>query len=196
MNIRARQITGFLFIMLSISIAVVSAFVYEQQSQNVTQTIQNTKLYVNSFDATRDQWAKMGLSPYLDAQDEPSNYVCGENAGPGSTNGDQIGDFEFEDISQTGPINSVVLRVYGHASATKPNQCYFLVYLWDGTSWTQVMDFKGETAYVWIEADVSANLNTWDKINGAKIYLSTEAKGGGNGEGGQACDAALLVIDF
>jgi len=36
------------------------------------------------------------------------------------------------------------------------------------------MDIKGEGSYVWKEADVSSYLDTWDKVNGAKIYLRTE----------------------
>jgi len=193
---KAKQMVGLLFILVGISIPAVSAFVYQQQSLGIAQTIRNTQLWVNNFDATRDQWVKNGSSPYLEAQDEPNNCVYGEKAGIGSRNGDQIGDFEFEDTNQTGTIISVKLRVYGHASTTKPNQCYFSVCLWDGTSWTKVMEVKGGNVYAWIEADVSSHLTTWGQINGAKIYLITEAKGGGSGEGGQACDSALLVIDY
>jgi len=194
MTRNANSVIGALFILLSISITVVCAFVYEQRLQNVTQSIKNTQLWVNSFDATRDQWAKKNISPYLNAQDFPDNYVYGETRGVGSNDGDQIGDFGFEDHSQTGTINSVKLRVYGRARPASPNENYFSVYLWDGSTWNQVMDFRGQHSFVWKEVDVSSYLNTWDKINGAKIYLETEAIG--ENWGRQICDAALLVVDY
>ncbi len=170
------------------------AFVCEQQSQNVTQTIRNTKLWVDSFDLTIDQWAKKGSSPYLNAQDEPLNQVYGQPNGLGSQGGDRIGDFGFENHSGTGTINSVMLRVYGRASPAFPDLKYFSVYLWDGSSWNRVMDFKSERCFVWKEVDVSLYLDTWDKINGAKIYLETEAEGQKGAR--QACDAAVLIVDY
>ncbi len=188
------KVTALLTITLSLSISMTYGFVYEQQSQNVTQTIRNTKLWVDSFDSTRDQWTKQGSSPYLDAQDEPRNYVFGQPNGPGSQGGDQIGDFGFENHSGTGTINSVMLRVYGRASPSFPDLKYLSVYLWNGSSWNRIMDFKGEKAYAWKEVDVSSHLNTWSRINGAKIYLETEAEGQKGAR--QACDAALLVVDY
>ena len=188
------KVTVLLIITLSLSISMTYGFVYEQQSRNVTQTIRNTKLWVDSFDSTRDQWTKQGASPYLNAQDEPRNYVFGQPNGAGSQGGDQIGDFGFENHSGTGTINSVMLRVYGRASPSFPDLKYFSVYLWNGSSWTRIMDFKGEKAYVWKEVNVSSHLNTWSRINGAKIYLETEAEGQKGAR--QACDAALLVVDY
>ena len=188
------KITAILIAALSISVSLAYAFVYEQQLQNVTQIIKDTKLWVDSFDSTRDQWAKNGSSPYLDVQDDPTNYVYGEPDGVGSQDGEQIGDFGFEDHSQTGTINSVILRIYGHGNPSRPNQNFFSVHLWDGTSWNEVMDFRGEANYIWKEVDVSAYLDTWDKVNGAKIYLEAEARG--LNRAGQACDAAVLVVDY
>lgn len=188
------KFTALLIITLSFSISITHAFVYEQQTQNLTQTIKNTKLWIDSFDLTRDQWSKQGASPYLDAQDEPRNYVFGRPNGLGSQGGDQIGDFGFENHSGAVTINSVILRVYGRASPSFPDLKYFSVYLWNGSSWYRVMDFKGEKAYVWKEVNVSLYLDTWDKINRAKIYLETEAEGQKGAR--QACDAALLVVDY
>lgn len=181
-------------VVLSVSVSVTYAFVYEQRSQNLTQTIRNTKLWVDSLNLTKDQWAKKGSSPYLNLQDTPLSHVYGQPNGPGSQGGDQIGDFGFEDHPGTGTINSVMLKVYGCASPAFPDLKYFSVYLWDGTSWNKMMDFKGERTFVWKEVDVTPYLDTWDKINEAKIYLETEAEGQKGAR--HACDAALLVIDF
>jgi len=187
-------IVGILFLILGISISVTYAYVYEQRVQYVSQTIKNSHLWVDSFDATNTQWLTTGTSPYLDAQDEPNNYVYSEVRGAGANQGDLMGDFGFEDHDTTGTINSVKLRVYGRADTSKPNQQYFTVWLWDGTSWNEVISFRGEASWTWKETDVTQYLDTWEKINQAKIRLQTEATGI-NG-GGHACDAALLIVDY
>ncbi len=187
------RVTAFLLIFLTSSLSSVRALVYHSDSQNMTQTIKDTKLWVDSFDGTRDQWTKNGVSPYLDNQDQTGNYVYGIANGLGSRQGDKIGDYGFEDHAQTGTIISVELKVYGHANSQHPNQNYFSVYLWDGSSWRYVMDFKGASGYIWKEADITSYLDTWEKVNQAKIYLQTESKGD---RGGQSCDAALLVVRY
>ena len=152
-------------------------------------------LWVNSFDAIRNQWAMTGSSPYLDAQDEPNNYAFVIDEGEGSEHGDQCGDFGFENTTQTGTISSVKLRVYGHCSPMKPVKCHFSVWLWDGSSWNSVMNFQNEASYVWKETNVTAYLDTWAKINGAKIYLQTEDPEG-EIKGGHECDAASLQVEY
>jgi len=193
-TVKSKFAVPFLFIFVAIAIALTSGYIFESQQNSLTQTIKNTMLWVDSFDATRNEWAVNGSSPYLDAVDAPTNIVYGEINGLGSQWGDQIGDFGFEDHQASGTINSVKLRVRGKARSSAPNTCYFIVYLWDGSSWQNVMSFKGEGSYVWKEVDVTSILNTWDKINGAKIYLETISLG--IDRGGQECDAALLIVDY
>ena len=36
---------------------------------------ENLSLYVDSFDLSSDLWTDVGASPYLTAQDEPTNYI-------------------------------------------------------------------------------------------------------------------------
>jgi len=194
MKKRLHRIIGFLFIALSISITLTYAFIYETKLSSVTQTIKNSQLWVDSFDATYTQWVSSGASPYLDAQDEPNNYVYTEVGGVGSNEGDLMGDFGFEDHNAVGSINSVRLRVYGRADVSKPNQQFFTVWLWDGSSWKEVMSFRGEDSWTWKEVDVTQYLDTWDKINQAKIRLQTEVIG--KLGGGHACDAAVLIVDY
>ena len=105
-----------------------------------------------------------------------------------------MGDFGFEDHGTTGTINSVKLRVYGRADTSRPNQRYFVVLLWDGVSWNQVISFRGENSWTWKEVDVTQYLNTWDKINQTKIRLQTKVLGPSGG--GHACDAAVLTVDY
>jgi len=115
--------------------------------------------------------------------------------GNGSKDGDQIGYFGFEDANQTGTIVSVKLWVYGHASTSNPDQCYFSVHLWNGSSWTEIMNFEGEGNYVWKEVDVSSYLDNWDKVDGAEIFLRTEDPASLE-IGEHACDAAFIQVNY
>ena len=105
---------------------VVSSIVSYTATTTITpNSVETLDLYIDSFDATKDLWAKVGSTPYLDAQDEPNNYIYSPFQGNGSKHGDQIGDFGFENTTQTGTIISVKLRVYGHASTSNPDECYY-----------------------------------------------------------------------
>ena len=150
-------------------------------------------LYVDSFDWQQMDWMTNGSSPFLDAQDMTS-LVYGEKGGPGSNHGDMIRAFDFQDTNPRGTIISVTLGVYGRASPTMADLCYFSVLLYDG-KWQQVMDFKSQANPAWIQVDVSSLLNTWTKIDGAQIALRTEDLNAFH-EGRQACDAAFLQVSY
>jgi len=197
-NNRKRKIAASLLVIslfMLLPVAVSSLVSYTTTAVITPYKVEILDLYVDSFDATKDQWAKVGSSPYLDAHDEPNNYVYSPLEGNGSKDGDQIGDFGFEDANQTGTIVSVKLRVYGHASTSNPDQCYFSIHLWNGSSWIEIMNFKGEGNYVWKEIDVSSYLDNWDKVNGAEIYLRTEDPASLE-KGEHACDAAFIRVNY
>jgi hypothetical protein len=151
-------------------------------------------LKVSTWTNWQDNWAINGTSPYLDEADDGNNVYGIQNA-KGSSDGDLTGEFEFEDTSITETINSVKLRVYGSAGNAHPSQYYFYVYLWDGNTWNQEINFKNVGSLTWVEVDVTSDLNTWSKINNAKIYLEVEDSLG-NKHGGQICDASLLRISY
>jgi hypothetical protein len=123
-----------------------------------------------------------------------SEKIATKVGGVGSNQEDSMGVFGFEDHATDGTINSVKLRVYGRADTSNPSEQFFTVYLWDGSSWIWLISFRDEASYVWKEVDVTQCLNTWAKINQAKIYLKTETIG--KTGGGHACDAAVLVVDY
>ncbi len=130
-------------------------------------------LKVSTWTSWQDNWTITGISPYLDEADD-DNHVHGIQNDKGSSDGDLTGEFEFEDTSITDTINSVKLRVYGSAGSAQPSQYYFYVYLWDGNTWNQEISFKNVGSLTWVEVDVTSDLNTWSKINNAKIYLEVE----------------------
>ncbi|MFX0014823.1 MAG: hypothetical protein ACFFB2_00520 [Promethearchaeota archaeon] len=159
-------------------------------------TINQISLEVDSWEITRNKWAKTGASPYLDNQTQPEvNEVHGVANAVGSKNGDEMGDFGFQDINILGTLASVKLRVYGHASPSYPTETYFSVHLWNGSAWNEVMDFSNEPNFIWKEVDVSTYINTWAKVNSSKIFLRTEDPGG-NKYGEQLCDIAILQVNY
>jgi len=145
------------------------------------------ELYVDSFDNSRTQWTRHGSSPYLDAQDQPSNYV--EVPQGQELENQRIGDFGFEDAGQSGQINSVFLYLYCRRAEEQDTA---RVYLWDGSSWGSAISWSN-AAWGWQSWDVSSRLDTWSKIDGALIYL----RGSNDQDKGQiGADAAYLLVDY
>ena len=123
------------------------------------------EVYTDAFDNTYVDWTEVGASPYLD--DSSDNYIY--------TNiSDQLeGNWTFPASAGSGTINSVKLELemntlYGDSTGN------VTVYVWDGTSWVDAGNIYGDmTTYTWKELDVSSILNTWAKINGAKVYVES-----------------------
>lgn len=135
------------------------------------------ELWVNAFDASSDTWTKVGVSPYLDAQDEPSNYVysAGRNT--------NCGLFTFQQRAGTETINSVTLYIYAYGVATSDFECYL----------SGVATGLGPPAggWTWRSIDVSSILTTWTQINAATLLLDRP-----NTKNEAGCDAAYLLIDY
>ncbi len=169
---------------------------YDTLKEEDTNTITQIELTVDSWDINRNKWAKTGASPYLDNQTTPSvNEVHAVGNAVGSKNGDEMGDFGFQDINIHGTITSVKLRVYGKANSDYPMDGYFSVHLWNGSIWSEVMDFSGEANLTWKEIDISAIIDTELKINQTKIFLRTEDPTA-NKYGEHQCNMAVLQIDI
>jgi flagellar protein FlaH len=143
-------------------------------------------LYIDIFDDTRTGWTRHGTVPYLHIQNYPTDYVW-----IGFDRTSSIGDFGFQNSSKSlETINSVALRVYAWKEDTQDK---FWVYLWDNSSWGNTHNVT-RTSAGWTEFDVTARLDTWAKIDSAKIYL--------NGDTTQAknyrlfADCAMLRISY
>lgn len=137
-------------------------------------------LWVNSLGTERTGWLRVGSSPYLNTQDQPANYVYSV------TRKDEIGDFNFGDTSQSGTINSVTLYVYGQRGGTIVG---FVVGIWDGSSWTEYALIL-PTSWGWVSEVISV-LDTWAKINGAKMYIKRP-----NSTVRTDVDAAYLLVNY
>ena len=142
------------------------------------------QLYVDGLGTERTDWTRVGTTPYLDAQDQPSHYV--HNAVKKA----EIGDFTFADTARphTDTLNSVTL--YAYSRKIGPPTLDF--YLWDGTGWTDTglaCDVSG--LWSWESVNVSAILDTWAKVDGAKLYIKQP-----NDEDQAEVDAVYLLIDY
>lgn len=126
-------------------------------------------LYVNADDETRTDWTRNGTNPYLDAIDYPTNFV---NA---SGNNLQVGDFNFTDSGKsTETIINVTAQIYARNSDSDSLE----VYMWNGSSYP-LLDSQGLTpSWQWVNYTATTVLDTWTKIDGAKMYVKSLTNGG------------------
>ena len=124
------------------------------------------EVYTNSFDSTYVAWFEIGSTPYL--QDTNTDYIQEDSARLVTY---KEGCWSFPNSAGSGTINSVKLRFEAMRS-NAGGDAVVAVYVWDGTSWIAIGNLAPiSTSYAWVEMDVSSTLNTWAKINGAKVYV-------------------------
>jgi len=122
------------------------------------------EVYTNAFDVRMVDWVETGSTPYLN--DSDANYISV------ALDAKEEGDWTFANSAGSGTINSVKLRLEGLLTVA---DCGALsVYVWNGTAWI----LAGGSAYspnygsyAWYEIEVKTILDTWDKINGAEVYV-------------------------
>jgi len=139
-------------------------------------------LYVNADDGTRTDWTRVGTSPYLDAIDYNVNYThaLGMNL--------EVGDFGFADSGKsTEQISTVEVQLYVRHSSAK--QLY--VFVWDGSSWTSLNKIAISASWGWVNWTAITVLDTWTKIDAAKIYLRTDFS-----SGTYEADCARLKVEY
>jgi len=162
---------------------------YGPDSINDTLTEENNPandtiwLYINADDETRTDWTRVGTNPCLDAIDYPTNFV---NA---SGNNLQVGDFNFTDSGKsTEPINSVEVQLYTQQSSASRN---LEVFVWDGSSWTSLGTQATPTSWGWMNWTATTVLDTWTKIDDAKMYITSRSP-----VGTYEVDCARLKVDY
>ena len=125
---------------------------------------------VNGFENGAVGWSRTGVSPYLHLKDD-GNYTYTDA-------GDTTGNFTFEDQSGLAggtALNKAEVSVYAKQS-TGGNDT-IEVHVWDGATWTladTIVPTETYTSYVY---DVSSILDTWDKIDYAKIKFKHNING-------------------
>lgn len=103
-------------------------------------------------------WSSVGERTDALKELNDGNYVYD------NVNGHMEGNFTFEDTSATGPINSVVLKLYAKSYYSATHK----VYVYNGSWFEKTVYVSG---WSWVSIDLSDTLTTWTKINNAKICL-------------------------
>ena len=156
------KIFSFLILFIIISIALFDFVPIVKANPSIEE------VYTNAFDATYVAWIEVGSSPYLHNTD--TDYIYRLTS---KTLTYKEGRWSFPNSAGSGTINSVKLRFEDYRT-NLAGDAGVDVYVWDGTSWVYVGYLNSyHTSYAWEELDVSSILNSWDKINGAKVYLQT-----------------------
>ena len=127
--------------------------------------------YVNGFDNTYFDWIKIGTSPYLSTQNQPTDYVYKVARGVGK----KIGDFSFPNsgAENANTLTDVKVYIYGKTGEDPDlgqNSITFGVH--DGSSYTEFIHTPG-TSWGWTSKSIFSKINTWAKLDACKIYLRT-----------------------
>lgn len=119
-------------------------------------------LLVDTYSESSTEWIKMGTTPYVDDIDYPTNYVYS------SAHGQTVGNFEFEstDKMRTLAGATIAIRCRKEEGAGDID-----VYIDPGTGFVLAGTITPDEDWAIKELDVSAVLDTKEKINVAKVYL-------------------------
>jgi len=145
---------------------------YAVDGSDVTLTEENTGgaggsewLDVNAFDSTMSEWDNLvGASPYLQYQDEPTNYAHEEK-----TNGAELGWFNFPSTTLTGSL-SVNVSAYARNDDGAGNDRIkiFVDYTGSGSG-VDVGEVGDHTTYSYDTIDLGSH--TVAEVNALRIYL-------------------------
>lgn len=120
-------------------------------------------MYVDGFGSEKTGWNVTGSSPYLKYVDYDVHYIDSE------TPDSEEGDFTIENTAQTGyptPVE-VALRCRQAAGGDDTIE----VYIDPGTGFVLAGTITPDEAWAWKTIDVSSILDTFTKVNAAKMYL-------------------------
>ena len=145
-------------------------------------------LYVNTCDWSMDDWGEYGF-PYEDVLNaidyyEPINFGYIAT----SSKNDFEGDFFFTDSGKsTETIISVTVQVYARNSDSDSLE----VYMWNGSSYP-LLGSQGLTPSLgWVNYTATTVLDTWAKIDGAKMYVESLTN-----DGPYEVDCARLQVEY
>jgi hypothetical protein len=140
------------------------------------------QLWITAYNNTKNEWTKVGTSPYLNAQDQPTSY------GNSTVKGATWGDFDFADSAALGTINSVHFYAYGKCAQSAKVTAWG----WDGTEWLDFTKFPFSTVWGLASINITSECGTWTKINGVRLYIENEA----TQDPGSFVDACYILVDY
>jgi len=130
-------------------------------------------LYVHTDDNTGTAWNEVGTTPFVDAQDEPTNYGWIDSSNK------NWGNFEVDDTTGTGTVNSVNLTVYVDSGSERIN---FWVYDLSATVFVEVGFDAGSAGYHYVTIDLISWITTVAEIDAIEIYFRSKNQGGWGGQ--------------
>lgn len=126
-------------------------------------------LYADADDENRIEWTRVGMNPYLNAIDYSTNFV---NV---SGNNKLVGDFSFADSGKSmETVDNVEVQLYAKHSGDDNLE----VFVWDGFSWASLGTQTTSSSWGWMNWTATTVLDTWTKVDGAKIYIRSKASTG------------------
>ena len=144
-------------------------------------------LYANTCDWVLDEWNVYGF-PFEEAlnaidYDEPSPKWIET-----SVKNKLEGDFFFANSSKsTETIINITVQVYARNS----DNSSLGVYIWDGPSYAELEDQALTPSWQWVNYTATTVLDTWAKIDGAKMNVGSKANGGP-----YQIDCARLLVEY
>lgn len=117
-------------------------------------------------------WRIYGTIPYLDAQDYATNYILNQTPGKRACCHAKFPDLPAGAVT----ISEVILKIY---HLLEVGFGYFID-VWDGSSWIQLRAgwIGGDGVWTLETYDVTSNLNTVAKVNGAIVRFDHGAATG------------------
>lgn len=125
-------------------------------------------LYVNGFNSVNEQWTEVGAAPWLN--DNTSNNINTKN------DEDYHEEFTFSDHVGSETLNSATL--YMEVQGNSGRNDYVVVDIYDGSSWSNIVELDPDNdSYQWFNYDVSTVLDSWIKVNSAKLRVQYQRSG-------------------
>jgi len=140
-----------LFIFLFINVSVYS----------VRASPDKETLYVNGFDLTYTDWSTSGISPYINDSDDYIYTMAWDGA--------EEGNFTFADTVHSGDTFNFV-EIYFECYQEGSGE-WFDVWIYDGSSWTDIGDITPDSSYSWKSMNVTSKIDSWTKVDSCQIYV-------------------------
>lgn len=134
-------------------------------------------LYIGSGGPEVD-WTGVGSTPYLDAQDQPTNYIHSSSRNKNSQS------YSFDNLPANAvSINSVTLYIYAYGGAT--NDFEAILGASDATG------LGPPTSWGWVNTSVTSILSSVALVNAATVFFDRR-----NTTNEAGVDAAYLLVDY
>jgi len=124
----------------------------------------------NGYDSTYTDWSKIGDSPYLNAQDEPTNYIYA------ASNGKMDGWYDFVDTMATGSGISLNISLYCQGDGGDSINIY-IDYTGSGAG-SLAGNIVPDTSYSYKTLDLGTH--TVNEINNARTYFVHQSQAKAN----------------